>query len=101
MRNTLITILHEGNKHKKTIATWEALERLSASIECLMLDDEQHDIFIETVKAVIETIESASFTKGKMIAERDYNEDIRRLVRNLDDPNLKSLVEGRITESYN
>ena len=83
-RDTLITVMHENNKHKRTIATWESLERLSASIECLRLDQEQHDIFLKVVKATIEAIESASFTKGKAIAEREYNQDLRSLVKRLD-----------------
>lgn len=83
-RDTLISVLHENNKHKRTIATWESLERLSASIECLRLDQEQHDAFLQMVKATIETIESASFTKGKAVAEREYNQDLRSLVKRLD-----------------
>lgn len=84
MTNTLISVMHENNKHKRTIATWESLERLSASIECLRLDPEQHDAFIKMVKDTIETTESAGFTKGKAIAEREYNSDIRALIHRLD-----------------
>lgn len=89
MRNTLIDVLHENNKHKRTIATWESLERLSASIECLRLDQEQHDTFLDLVKGVVECIESASFTKGKMIAEKEYNQDLRALIQRLDVPEVE------------
>jgi len=81
---TLISIMHENNKHKKTVSVWEHLERLSAAIECLRLDQEHHDIFLQVVKATIEAIESASFTKGKAVAEREYNQDLRSLVKRLD-----------------
>lgn len=90
-RDTLITVMHENNKHKRTIPTWEQLERLSASIECLRLDQEQHDIFLQVVKATIEAIESASFTKGKAVAEREYNQDLRLLVKRLDVPDVDDI----------
>lgn len=97
MRNTLISAMHENNKHKRTIATWECLERLSASIECLCLDQEEHDALIRTIKDAVETMESASFTKGKAIAEKEYNEDIRALIQMLSDPEIKELIGDYIS----
>ena len=99
MRNALIHVMHENNKHKRTIATWESIERLSASIECLRLDPEQHDIFLQVVKATIEAIESASFTKGKMIAEKEYNTDLRALVQRLDAPEVEEQITERLSLS--
>lgn len=95
-RDTLITVMHENNKHKRTIATWECLERLSASIECLRLDQEQHDIFLQVVKDTIMTIESASFTKGKAVAEREYNQDLRSLVKRLDVSDGDDIITERL-----
>lgn len=90
---TLINALHENNKHKRTIATWECLEKLSASIECLCLDQERHDVFVRIVKDAIETTESAGFTKGKAIAEREYNNDVRALIRRLDVDDIQHIID--------
>ena len=90
MRNTLINLMHENNRHKRTIAVWEYLEILSASIECLDLEQEHHDSLINTLKSTIEVVESSSFTKGKMLAEKECNSDIRALIQRLDSPDIKN-----------
>lgn len=93
MRNTLINALHENNRYKRAVATWEMFEKLSASVECLGLDQEKHDSLIRMLKDVIEAVEVASFSKGRGVAEKEYNEDLRILIRTFDDPDVQNFVK--------